>query len=125
MLKDCAVVAFVGVADLVRARAFYEGLLGLDIVSADDFAIEAKASGTTLRITKVPAVTPAAYTIAGFAINGIDDTVDGLAARGVMFERYAFLGAAQNAKGIWTSPSGAKVAWFKDPDGNLLSISKS
>jgi len=124
VLKNSSLVAFVGVADLGRARAFYENILGLEIVSEDGFAVEARASGAHLRITKVPAVTAAPYTVLGFAVQGIEAKVDALAAKDITFERYAFLGDAQSAKGIWTAPSGARVAWFKDPDGNLLSLSE-
>ena len=124
MLNDSTPIAFVGVSDLARAQEFYGGVLGLEVVSVDQFAIQARASGVALRITKVPAVTVAPYTVLGFAVDGIDAKADELAAKGVVLERFPFLGDAQNVKGIWTSPSGAKVAWFKDPDGNLLSISE-
>ena len=125
MLHDSSPIAFVGVADLDRAKTFYQGVLGLEIVSVDQFAIHAKASGVSLRITKVPAVAAAPYTVIGFAVTGIEAKADALAAKGILLERFSFLGPAQDTKGIWTSPSGAKVAWFKDPDGNLLSISES
>jgi catechol 2,3-dioxygenase-like lactoylglutathione lyase family enzyme len=124
VLNGSSLIAFVGVADLARARTFYEQVLGLEIVSVDQFAIAAKISGTILRITKVPAVTAAAYTVLGFAVADIEAKTDALVAQGVVLERFAFLGEAQDAKGIWTSPSGARVAWFKDRDGNLLSISE-
>ena len=124
MLNDTTPIAFVGASDLGRAEAFYGDVLGLEIVSVDQFAVQAKASGIALRITKVPAVTVAPYTVLGFAVNGIEAKADALAAKGIALERFPFLGDAQNVKGIWTSPSGAKVAWFKDPDGNLLSISE-
>ena len=125
MLKNSSLVAFVGVSDLERAQDFYGNVLGLEIVATDDFAIQARVSGTTLRITKAPKVVPAAYTVLGFAVAGIEDRVDALVAKGVSFERYPFLGESQSSKGIWNSPSGTRVAWFKDPDGNVLSLSEA
>src|SRR5262245_43962275 len=124
MLKDSPLIAFVGVSDLERARAFYGDVLGLEIASVDPFAIHATASGMSLRITKVPKVTVAGYTMLGFAVTSIESRIDALTAKGVAFERFPSLAGAQDARGIWTAPSGSKVAWFKDPDGNLLSLSE-
>ena len=122
MLANSRAVAFVTVTDLDRARAFYEGVLGLKVASQDVFAVMAEAGGVTLRISRAPAVLPAPYTVAGFDVEDIDTVVDGLAGRGVAFERYPFFGDQQDARGVWTAPGGARVAWFKDPDGNLLSV---
>ncbi len=124
MLKDSPLVAFVGVAELERARAFYGETLGLEIVSIDEFAIEAKVAGTMLRITKVPTVTVAGYTVLGFAVTDIEARIDALAAKGITFERFAFLREAQDPRGIWQAPSGSRIAWFKDPDGNMLSLAE-
>ena len=124
MLADCKGVAFVNVADLDGARAFYEGVLGLPVLSQDEFALTARAGGTPLRIAKAPVVHPAPYTVMGFEVDDIAGKVRGLAARGVVFERYAFFGEAQDGTGVWTAPGGARVAWFKDPDGNLLSLAQ-
>jgi catechol 2,3-dioxygenase-like lactoylglutathione lyase family enzyme len=116
-------MALVGVADLGAARAFYGGLLGLEIVSEDGFAIVARAGGMRVRLTLVPSVVACGYTVLGFEVPDAKDTATNLAAAGIIFERYGFLGDAQGPDGIWQAPGGTRVAWFKDPDGNLLSIS--
>jgi catechol 2,3-dioxygenase-like lactoylglutathione lyase family enzyme len=123
MLSDCPAVAFIGAADLTRARAFYEGVLGLSVVSQDDFAVVARAGGVSLRITQPPQVVAAPYTVLGFSVRDVAAEVAALAARGVAFERYDGMG--QDAAGVWSAPGGGKVAWFKDPDGNLLSLSQA
>jgi len=125
MLSDCPAVAFVGAAGLDRARGFYEGVLGLTIVSQDGFAVVARAGGVTIRISQPPQVVAAPYTVLGFAVDDIDGKVAAPSARGVAFERCAFMGEAQDERGVWSFPGGAgKVAWFKGPDGNLLSLSR-
>ncbi len=124
MLANCPAMGFVGVSDFARARAFYEGVLGLTITWADEYALVANSGGVTIRITKPPVLNVAPYTVLGFAVPDIAAEAASLTAKGVTFERYAFLGDAQAANGIWTTPNGSKVAWFKDPDGNLLSLSQ-
>ena len=125
MLSTSKAVAFVSVTDLDRARAFYEGLLGLKVLSQGPFALNCEAGGVAVMITKVPAVTPQTFTVLGFEVEDIGAMVDGLAARGVVFEHYPYFAPDQDARGVWTAPSGTLVAWFKDPDGNLLSVSTS
>jgi predicted enzyme related to lactoylglutathione lyase len=122
MLGASKAVAFVNVPDLYRARAFYEGMLGLTVVSQDGFALLCEAGGVRLRISMAPMATPQPFTVAGFDVEDIDAIVTGLAARGVVFEHFPFFGPAQDDRGIWTAPDGSRVAWFKDPDGNLLSV---
>jgi catechol 2,3-dioxygenase-like lactoylglutathione lyase family enzyme len=107
---------------LPRARAFYEQVLGLPVAAHDDFACVFDANGTMLRITAVPEVRPAGYTILGWKVTDIAAAVRDLAARGVAFLRYDGMG--QDEDGVWTSPSGDKVAWFADPDGNILSLTQ-
>ena len=124
MLADCKAVAFVNVLDLDRARAFYEGDLGLTVLMQDGFAVMAEAGGVPVRIALAPERQAAPHTVLGFQVEDIAGKVQALKARGVTFERYAFLGEAQDGEGVWTAPSGAKVAWFKDPDGNLLSLAQ-
>jgi len=122
-LGSSKIMAFVGVRDADRARKFYKGVLGLRLVSADlPFALVFDAHGTMLRVTLVPKVVPAQYTVLGWQVRKIADTVKKLAKAGVTFERYE--GMKQDPTGVWTSPSGAKIAWFKDPDGNLLSVAQ-
>jgi catechol 2,3-dioxygenase-like lactoylglutathione lyase family enzyme len=115
-------VAFVSTTDVDRARTFYGSVLGLRLVSDDGFAIVFDAHGTTLRITTVEALIPAPYTVLGWEVADIAKTAARLRERGLAFERYA--GMDQDQHGIWLAPGGAGVAWFKDPDGNLLSITE-
>jgi catechol 2,3-dioxygenase-like lactoylglutathione lyase family enzyme len=122
MLDSSEIVAFVPAADLSRARAFYEQVLGLPLVSQDDFACVFDVHGTMLRVTAVPGLAPAGYTVLGWKVTGIEAMVEGLAARGVVFTRYD--GMDQDDRGIWTTPGGDKIAWFTDPDGNTLSLTQ-
>ena len=115
-------VALVATRDPERARRFYGEALGLRLVSDDPWALVFDAAGTRLRIQKVERLTPQPFTVLGWQVASIDAAVDGLAARGVKFERYD--GMDQDARGVWTAPSGARVAWFKDPDGNTLSVTQ-
>lgn len=126
MLAECPAVACVAASDLDRARAFYEGVLGVRIIAQDGFAVTAEAGGVRIRINQPPQVVAAPYTVLNFAVPDIAAMVAGLSARGVRFERYAFMQDAQDETGVWTVPGGAgKVAWFKDPDGNLLSLTQN
>ena len=123
MLGENNVLAFVATTDGSRARQFYGEVLGLKVISDDPYAVVCDAGGTTLRIQKVESFRPQAFTALGWNVADIEDTVDRLAARSVQFER--FQGMEQDARGIWKAPSGARVAWFKDPDGNVLSLTQS
>jgi catechol 2,3-dioxygenase-like lactoylglutathione lyase family enzyme len=126
MLGSADLIAFVPTRDPGKARQFYEETLGLDFISEDPFALVFNAHGTTLRIANVSEVKgfkPAPFTIVGWQVTNASDTAGDLVKKGVQFER--FPGMDQDAKGIWKSPSGAKVAWFKDPDGNILSITQA
>jgi catechol 2,3-dioxygenase-like lactoylglutathione lyase family enzyme len=122
MLESSEVVAFVGAADLARARVFYEGTLGLPVVEHNDFACVFDAHGTMLRVTAVGEVSPTGYTVLGWRVPDIEAAVRGLIARGVAFRRYDGMGQDEN--GVWTTPGGEKVAWFTDPDGNTLSLTQ-
>lgn len=122
MLGGAAIVAFVGAADLDRARAFYCDILGLKLVEQSDFALELDAAGTMLRVTKVPEVCVAPHTVLGWQVPDIRRAVTELTEKGVAFQR--FDGMPQDADGIWATPSGALVAWFKDSDGNTLSLTE-
>jgi catechol 2,3-dioxygenase-like lactoylglutathione lyase family enzyme len=126
MLGSADLIAFVPTRDPAKARQFYEETLGLDFISEDPFALVFNAHGTTLRIANVSEVKGfkvAPFTIVGWQVTNVSDTIGDLVKKGVRFER--FPGMDQDAKGIWKSPSGAKVAWFKDPDGNILSITQA
>ena len=121
-LASCNLMAFVATTDPKRATQFYEGVLGLSLIGDQPFALVFDANGTMLRIAKVDALTPAPYTVLGWAISDIAGAVVELRGKGVTFER--FEGFDQDDLGIWTSPDGASVAWFKDPDGNMLSLTQ-
>jgi catechol 2,3-dioxygenase-like lactoylglutathione lyase family enzyme len=121
MLSSAKPVAFVATADAARARAFYESTLGLRVVEDSPFALVLDGAGTTIRVQKVERVDPRSYTALGWEVSDIVAAVRALAARGVVFQRYP--GMTQDDLGVWTSPSGARVAWFRDPDGNVLSLS--
>jgi catechol 2,3-dioxygenase-like lactoylglutathione lyase family enzyme len=125
MLQAAEIVAFVPTRDPAKARAFYDRILGLEFVSEDPFAVVFNANGVTLRITdvsSVPEFKPAPFTILGWHVPNTEATVRDLASKGVAFERYP--GMQQSPTGVWTAPSGAKVAWFKDPGGNVLSVTQ-
>jgi catechol 2,3-dioxygenase-like lactoylglutathione lyase family enzyme len=119
-LSDASLVAFVATTDTTRARAFYEGVLGLRVVHDDSFACVVDAHGTEVRITAVPERAAAGHTVLGWTVDDLDATIDGLAAKGVVFTRYD--GMEQDERGAWTAPGGTRVAWFADPDGNTLSL---
>jgi catechol 2,3-dioxygenase-like lactoylglutathione lyase family enzyme len=114
------IVAIVGTMRGAAARDFYRDKLGLKLVDENQFAFVFDVAGIMLRLTPVPVVTPSPYAVLGFEVSDIDAEVDALVARGVKMERYGFL--QQDERGVWTSPDGAKVAWFKDLDFNLLSF---
>jgi catechol 2,3-dioxygenase-like lactoylglutathione lyase family enzyme len=116
------IIAFVATRDPDRARTFYRDTLGLTLVSEDPFALVFDAHGTMLRVTTVTHVAAAAYTVLGWRVPNIMTASNDLRNAGVTFERYAGMG--QDERGVWKSPSGARVAWFKDPDGNTLSITQ-
>jgi catechol 2,3-dioxygenase-like lactoylglutathione lyase family enzyme len=120
VLADAPFIGFIGVRDLATARAFYEGTLGLRVVDDTPFALVLDAGGTMLRVTPVPELAARPFTIAGWNVPDIGAVVRALAGRGVQFARYD--GMTQDDLGIWTTPGGDRVAWFKDPDGNTLSL---
>ena len=122
MLATSPIIAFVATSDPSRAKAFYRDVLGLLLISEDEFALVFDADGTMLRVAIVGDIVLAPYTVLGWQVGDIAATVRGLDAKGVQFERYPWM--EQNDLGIWNAPSGARVAWFKDRDGNLLSVSQ-
>jgi len=123
MLGNTPIIAFVPTLDFDKARAFYVDVLGLRFVDNDGFAMVLDANGTMIRVAKVqPDFKPAMFTILGWKVTEIEKVVAEMAAKGVVFERYGFF--EQDPLGIWAAPGGNKVAWFKDPDGNTLSVSQ-
>jgi catechol 2,3-dioxygenase-like lactoylglutathione lyase family enzyme len=122
VLASAELVAFVPVADLGRARAFYETVLGLPCVDASGIACVFDCRGTTLRVTLVPDFRPATYTVVGWAVPDLPAAVRYLIDREVVMQR--FPGIDQDDDGIWTTDGGDQVVWFKDPDGNTLSLTQ-
>jgi predicted enzyme related to lactoylglutathione lyase len=122
MLDSADLVAFAATTDLDRARVFYEQVLGLPVTEQTDLACVFDANGTMLRVTAVPEVARAGYTVLGWRVADITAAVRELSARGVTFLR--FDGMDQDADGVWTSPGGGRIAWFADPDGNTLSVTQ-
>ena len=123
MLAQAELIGFIPTVDAARARRFYVETLGLTFISDDPFAITVRSGTTDIRISRVEAFNPSPHTLLGWKVNDIEAAVEQFVAAGIAFERYPFL--EQDAYGIWSAPDGvAKVAWFKDPDGNVLSISQ-
>jgi catechol 2,3-dioxygenase-like lactoylglutathione lyase family enzyme len=123
MLGNAIVTAMVGTVRPDASKAFYKDVLGLKFISEDQYASVYEGKNARLRVSRVPAVTPAPYAVVAFSVENIEAVVDGLSPKGVVFQRYGFF--VQDARGIWTAPEGAKVAWFHDPDLNLLSVVQS
>jgi len=122
MLASAKVMTFVPTRDARSAKAFYAGVLGLHLVSEDSFALVFDSNGIMLRVTNVPEFKPQIFTVLGWEVSEIGRAVADLSQRGVTFERYGFPG--QDEPGIWSAPGGAKIACFKDPDGNVLSVTQ-
>ncbi len=115
-------ILFAATTDAKRARRFYEKTLGLKFVSEDPFALVFKVGSLALRIQKVAAKPALGYTVLGWQVSDIGREVRRLTRAGVRFARYD--GLEQDPGGVWLSPAGAKVAWFRDPDGNTLSLTE-
>lgn len=122
MLSDKKLKAFVPTAKPQDAKSFYRDVLGLKLLSEDNYAIEFDANGTLLRIAIVQELKPQAFTVLGWNIEDISSTILALNSKDIFCIKYDFL--KQDDLGVWTSPSGSKVAWFKDPDGNVLSLTE-
>lgn len=121
-LAQATLVGFVATSDVSRTKGFYRDMLGLQLVSEDPYALVFDAGGNTLRVTTVPEPKTAEYTVLGWEVADIAAAVDTLRRAGIEFQRYE--GMKQDPSGIWTAPDGSRVAWFKDPDGNTLSVSQ-
>lgn len=122
MLASGKMVGFVPTKDYDKARAFYEGKLGMEFVSLDQFALVMRVGGHMIRIVKIPNFSPMQATILGWQVEDIEQIAAWLNDRGATTEKYPFV--QDKELGIWTAPGGDKVAWFKDPDGNVLSVSQ-
>ncbi len=122
MLTTSDVIAFASTTDLARARSFYEATLGLPMVDESAYACLFDAHGTMLRVTAVAEVAHPGYTVLGWRVADISETIAHLGSRGVSFARYDGMG--QDARGVWTTSDGDQIAWFSDPDGNVLSLTQ-
>jgi catechol 2,3-dioxygenase-like lactoylglutathione lyase family enzyme len=120
VLDDAAFVGFIPVRDLDSAQEFYCGVLGLKAVERNPVALLVDTAAGSLRLTSVPEFRPQPFTIAGWLVPDMSSTVAALATAGVTMQRYEGMG--QDEQGVWTAPSGDRVAWFTDPDGNVLSV---
>lgn len=121
-LAGAELIAFMPSTDLATARAFYEQALGLPLAGESPIACTFDANGTTLRVIAVELIDAAPYTVLGWNVTDIEASIRELTSRGVQFERIK--GVEQDELGVWRSPGGARVAWFKDPDGNTLSLTQ-
>ena len=122
MLSDKKIKAFAPSTNPVRAKSFYKDLLGLTLLSEDDYGLEFDANGTLLRVIFVKEFTPQGFTILGWNVSDLYELIKSLSKKGIEFNKYDFL--EQDDYGVWLSPGGSKVAWFKDPDGNVLSLTE-
>jgi catechol 2,3-dioxygenase-like lactoylglutathione lyase family enzyme len=121
-LTAANLIGFVSSSDAAQAREFYRDVLELKLIDETSFALVLDADGTMLRVTIVERVHPAPYTVLGWEVADIARTVERLTSRGVEFLRYE--GMVQDEQGIWDSPSGGRIAWFRDPEQNILSLTQ-
>jgi catechol 2,3-dioxygenase-like lactoylglutathione lyase family enzyme len=122
MLSSASIMAFLATRDAAQALTFFRDTLGLRLLADEPSALVFDANGTIMRVTRVKDMAAAPYTVLGWRVADIGTAVRDLAGRGIRFER--FVDKEQDEYGVWTSPSGARVAWFKDPDGNVLSLTQ-
>lgn len=123
MLAGSPLFAFVPTTDLDRAAEFYAGPLGLEVLERTPFAVVLDAAGTTIRLTLVQELTPQPFTTLGWLVEDLDAVLTALVAAGVEPTRYDGMG--QDVAGVWTAPGGARIVWFRDPDGNTLSLTSA
>jgi catechol 2,3-dioxygenase-like lactoylglutathione lyase family enzyme len=122
MAKLDKMIGFVLTSSPEAAKEFYSGKLGFKFLRDDGFALVFDANGVMLRVSKMKTFAPVQYTVLGWEVADIRETVQELDAKGVQFERYEFM--HPDSTGVVTFPTGDKVAWFKDADGNVLSVSQ-
>ncbi|MEP6947973.1 MAG: VOC family protein [Ginsengibacter sp.] len=122
MLANKELKAFIATVKPDEARSFYKDVLGLELLSEDNYALEFDANGTLLRVTIVPDFMPQGFTVLGWNVTDIVSVIKSLNEKGIVCEKYPFL--EQDEFGVWIAPGGSKVAWFKDPDGNVLSLTE-
>jgi catechol 2,3-dioxygenase-like lactoylglutathione lyase family enzyme len=122
ILEKDELIAFLATTQPEKSREFYRDILGLGFEEDSPFALVLRAANATVRVQKVQAFTPLPFTALGWKIEDVRSTAKQLVAKGVKFER--FDGMKQDDLGVWVSPSGAMICWFKDPDGNVLSLTQ-
>jgi len=122
MLTTGKMVGFILTKDYDLARSFYEGKLEFTFVIQNQFALVMRAGQNLVRIVKAPDFEPMRSTVLGWEVGDVEAVVSWLQSRGVAMEKYPWV--QDQERGIWTTPGGDKVAWFKDPDGNVLSVSQ-
>jgi len=122
MLDSANLCGFLMTSDYDRAKEFFCGKLGFQFESLDPFALAVRVGGHQIRITRLPDFKPLPATVLGWEVKDIEAAVDWLSSRGIATEKYPWVQDQQ--RGIWAAPGGAKVAWFKDPDGNVLSVAQ-
>jgi catechol 2,3-dioxygenase-like lactoylglutathione lyase family enzyme len=123
VLNSEKIVAFVLTTDYARARSFYVDTLGLEFISQDQFALVLRGNGTMIRIVKSENFSPARYTVLGWEVSNIESAARDLISEGISLEKYPWV-KDERGLGIWTAPGGDQVAWFRDLDGNVLSLSQ-
>jgi len=120
MLAHARLQTLVWTADTARAGVFYSDVLGLPLKGQSFGALIYEVGGGELRVSPVPSTEPSAHTVVGFAVDDLEPVVAGLERAGVAPER--FPNFAHDPRGVWTAPDGTRIIWFRDPDGNLLSV---
>lgn len=120
MLANAKLQSIIWTSRISDAEIFYRDVLGLDLIKMSDGALVFDVGGSDLRVSPVPSTVPSEHTVMGFSVAGVDAVVTSMIAKGVELER--FEGFPHDEKGILTTPDGSSVAWFRDPDGNLLSV---
>lgn len=120
MLTHSKLQSIIWTSRITEAESFYRDVLGLTLRTRSDGALVFDVGGSDLRVSPVPSTTRGEHTVMGFAVTDLEGAMAGLRARGVVFER--FDGVPHDENGTVISPDGARVAWFRDPDGNILSV---
>ena len=120
MLRSAKLQTIVWMTRAAEAERFYSDVLQLPLKATSHGALVYEVGGCGLRVSPVPAMRPSEHTVLGFAVTDLNALMRGLGERGVRWERFADL--PQDAEGVLRLPDGTRVAWFRDPDGNLLSL---
>lgn len=122
MLAEKKFKAFIAATNPEKVKLFYRDILGLMLLSVDEYGLEFDVNGTLLRVALVKEFKPQPFTVLGWNVDDIYSIIKSLNDQHIFCEKYDFL--SQDDSGVWVSPNGSKVAWFKDPDGNVLSLTE-